>query len=114
MSRASAISSQAQLLRPYAGNLPTTLREQRDRENRLALGGMRRPDVSIQKCLPEFRDVGDQVGRAFLQMAKEHSALREIVQNIRRGLPAAMPLEIAREARRRLSEVPSENKVYYS
>ena len=58
----------------------------REHENAAALGGMRRPDLSVQAD-PRYRRVGQQLWDMLADYVDQHQDLLQVVQGLRQGQP---------------------------
>ena len=61
-------------------------RATRDIENQTALGGMRRPDLSVQ-ARDGYRLPGQRLWHMLATYVSEHPDVRQVVEGLRQGLP---------------------------
>ena len=80
-----------------------TRREQRDRENAEAIGGMRNPKGSVDQ-LPGLGGFGRWFSEFLDEFIVKRPELRTCVETTRRGEPVPFPQEMVREAQLELAE----------
>ena len=88
MSKQASFFGTATLTRPWnlAGPPSLSKRERRSQEEQSALGGMRRPDLSVQQS-PKYREVGSRLRLMLEDMVSRHDEARSVIEAIRNGSP---------------------------
>ena len=86
MSRQSAFFGPTSLRRTYdlAGTPHESRVEARERENQAALGGMRRPDRSVDTGL-DYAGAGKELGRMLAGIIHRYPATLDLVEQLRSG-----------------------------
>ena len=86
MSKQASFFGSATLTRPWdlAGPSGLTKREQRSHEEQEALGGMRRPDLSVRRS-PKYRAVGKKLRTMLEAMVDSHDEALSVIEAVRSG-----------------------------